>query len=193
MDMDGSNTITVTHIDTAAYYEFNKPIHESYGDFRIIRKANNDQRSTSYLVKLDDPVSLLEQYSGNLHLDADDADGWLTLSIVAGNPAKGVAFLNKVLQLYKNDHYSGSRFASNSYTARLHEPITILERPENNIELASMHPFWVYTLALLAGLAIPFGRIGIKYARREQLSPGALGLPKLVTRIHHRFAIRQMD
>lgn len=70
---------------------------------------------------------------------------------------------------------------------------TVLEKPENNVEEASVSSFWVYTIALLAGLFIPISRAMAKRSGEYVLSVDLFNLPKLVDRINHRFALKHME
>jgi hypothetical protein len=41
----------MTHIDTAAYYEFNKPVNESYVKFKVVHAPGNKYLQASYIVR----------------------------------------------------------------------------------------------------------------------------------------------
>jgi hypothetical protein len=161
LKLTGTNSFMLAHVDTVAYHEFNEPIREWYGTFKVVHRPGAQYRQASYTVRLDDPAKLYDQYYNNLRAETEGDDG-ATISIVSGNPQKGAYFLNKLLQLYGAGKHSASR---HSYTKLSSENtagrITILEKPENNIESAGISSFWIYSVALLIGLLIPVGRSAI--------------------------------
>lgn len=179
IEVTGTNSFTLTHGDTIAYHEFNEPVHEWYGDFKVVRKPRAQYSQASYLVRLDDPDKIQEQYYNNLRVETVGDDG-LIVSIVSGSPQKGVDFLNKLLQLYDGSTHSASRYAY----ARLGGSgvagnVTILEKPGSNVERAGISSFWVYFIAFFAGLLIPAGWPVIK-RRGSNVKPFKLsGMPKL--------------
>lgn len=154
LEVTGRNSFTLTHVDTTAYHAFNKPVHEWYGNFKVVHRPGTAYSQASYIVRLDDPAKLSDQYYNNLRVETIGDDG-VSISIVSGNAQKGIDFLNKLVQLYSGSRHSKSHHAYSASNAA--GAVTILENPENNVESAGVSSFWIYLMALLAGLAIPVG------------------------------------
>jgi len=195
LEVQGANFVTLTHEDTAAYFEFNKPANESYGKFKVVHNPGNKYQQASYIVRIENPVRLQEQYYNSLRVKIAGDDNTITVSVLSGNSKKGADFINKLLQLYDGGNHNGPsyRLASTAGAGISGKKITILEKAENNVEVASINPFWIYALALLAGLFVPLSRT-ITSRLSEYVLPAYLfNLPKLVDRINHRFAIKQID
>jgi hypothetical protein len=62
--------------------------------------------------------------------------------------------------LYDGGYHSVSRYgrARTEGAEVSNGRFAILEKPENNVEPASISSFWIYTLALFTGLLIPVSR-----------------------------------
>ncbi len=160
LEVQGANSVTLTHGDTSAYNEFNKPVNEFYGKFKIVHNQRAEYQHASYIVRIENPVRLLERYYNSLRVKTTGDDNTITVSVLSGNPKKGADFINKLLQLYDGSqrNIASYRLASTTGTGISAEKFTVLEKPENNAEEASVSPFWIYTIALLAGLFIPLSR-----------------------------------
>jgi len=187
LDVVGKNSYTLTDEDTTAFYNFNQPVHASFGDFTVTRRPGNTSTQASYLVRLDDADQQLDAYFKNLQIDPDRDGRSLSMSIVSGNPAKGAAFLNKLLQLY------GSNTSD-----RNGEPIapkfTLIEKPQDNVQSITLNPLWFYFLALVAGLAIPLGIPLIRKKRSRPLPSWVFTVPKMVDHVIQKgFVFRQAD
>ena len=195
LEVQGANSVILANGDTAAYYEFNKPVNESYGKFKILHNPGAEYQQAAYIVRVENPVRLLEQYYNSLRVKTTGADNAITVSVLSGDPKKGADFINKLLHLYNGGRHNvpSSRLASTSGASISGGKFTVLEKPESNVEEASVSPFWIYTIALLAGLFIPLSRKFTKRSGEYVLSIDLFNLPKLVDRINHRFAFRQME
>ncbi len=195
LEVQGENSVALTHGDTSAYCEFNQPVKESYAKFKIVHNPGNQYHQASYIVRIEDPIRLLDQYYNSLRVKTADDDNTITVSVLSGNPKKGTDFINKLLQLYDGGHHpvTSSQMANASGTIITAKKFTMIERPENNAEMASINPFWIYTVALLAGLFIPLSRKITIGPEKYNLPSGLYNLPKLVDRINHRFAVKQME
>jgi hypothetical protein len=195
MEVQSANSVALTHADTSAYYEFNKPVSEPYGKFKLVQNTRGENNEVSYIVRIENPTRLLEQYYNSLRVKTADDDNTLTISVLSGNPQKGADFINKLLQLYDGgNHAVLATLRSNAGSAVIEaKKFSILERPETNAEDASISPFWIYIISLLAGLSIPLSR-KIKAQPEKYVIPvGLFNLPKLVGRINHRFVVKQME
>ncbi len=194
LEVQGANSVTLTHEDTTAYYEFNKHVNESYGKFKIAHSPGTAYQQASYIVRIENPARLLEQYYNSLRVKNAGDDNAITVSVLSGNSKKGADFINKLLQLYDGGHRNtSSRLANISDAVISAKKITVLEKPEINVEAASISSFWIYTVALLAGLFIPLSRKITRRSGEYVLSVKLLNVPKLVDRINHRFAFKPMD
>ena len=195
LEVDGANSVTLANGDTAAYYEFNKPVNESYGKFKIVHHPGTAYQQASYIVRIENPVRLLDQFYNSLRVKNAGDDNVITVSVLSGNPKKGADFINKLLQLYNGGHHNTAsyRLASTTGAALSGKKFTVLEKPENNVEEASVSSFWIYATALLAGLFIPLSRMFTKRSGEYILSVHLLNAPKLVVRIDHRLAVKQME
>jgi hypothetical protein len=193
LDVTSEDFVTLTDGDTTAYFEFNNPVNASYGKFKVVHGAVNKYLQASYVIRLEDPARLLDQYYNDLQLNADD--NTLTVSILSGNAKKGADLINKLLQLYGSSHHAltSNNLAEAGGSAISNKKFTVLEKPENNVESASISSFWIYFIAALAGLLIPVSRNVIRNYKGYALPARTFNLPKLVDRIHHGFAIKQID
>jgi len=190
---DSADVVGLSHDDTTAYYEFDRPVHETYGDFKIVHGAHRNKGPVTCLVRLQGQALLVAQYAHKLRIEAKDADGSVTVSIVTGTPKKGVAFLNEMLYLYGIGKYTAGQYAGLKKPATSRAHITLLQRPEDGIEEASLNPFWIYLAATVLGLLVPLGLSSAGRGRKQTADTRAFGLPKLVSRIQHRVAVRQLD
>jgi len=186
LDVAGKDSYTLTNQDTTAYYSFNAPVNASFGSFMVTRRPGNKLTEASYLVHLDDPNKQLDTWSENLNIEPDDNGRSATISIVAGNPRKGAAFLNKLLQLYAGE-------TPDRHGDLDTDKFNLVEKPEQNFESASLSPLWFYFLALVAGLAIPLGVPELKKKRKANVRWLPISLPKLLNQVQHRLAIKQVD
>src|SRR5579872_943969 len=89
LELQGANFVTLAHGDTAAYCEFNKPVNEFYGKFKIVHKPGNEYQKASYIVRVENPVRLLELYYNSLRVKAAGDNNTITVSVLSGNPKKG--------------------------------------------------------------------------------------------------------
>jgi hypothetical protein len=187
LELTGTNSFTLTHVDTIAYHGFNEPIHEWYGDFKVVHRPGGQYNQASYMVRLENPSKLCDQYYDNLRVESVGDDG-VIISIVAGNPQKGSSFLNKLLQLYNANKHSASK---HSYARLNGAKLTILEKPENNVESVGLGSFWIYFMALLIGLAIPLGWPLINERGVDALPFKLPGLSKIPRRGPHPVVSKQ--
>jgi hypothetical protein len=195
MEVQGANSIVLTNGDTSAYLEFNNPMKESYGRFKIIHNPGDQYQQAAYIVRIEDPLRLLEQYYNSLRVKIADNDNTITVSVLSGNPKKGADFINKLLQLYDGGNHAvtSPRLASTGGAIIAGKKFTLIEKPENNAEEASINSFWIYAIALLAGLCIPLSREITRRPVGYMLPAGLFNLPKWAGRINHRFAVKQME
>ncbi|MGZ3777487.1 MAG: hypothetical protein ACXVI9_07830 [Mucilaginibacter sp.] len=71
--------------------------------------------------------------------------------------------------------------------------IVVLENPKDNIETLSLNPFWVYMLAVIAGLLIPIVWWVIREPKGNILPSNLFNQQKLIERINDLFAVKQID
>jgi len=192
LDVTGKNSFTLTHGDTLAYHQFNEPVHEWYGNFKVVHKPGTAYSKASYMVRLDDPAKLNDQYYNNLRVETIGDDG-VIVSIISGNAQKGIDFLNRLVQLYGSSKHSKFHHAS-ARIAGVNAPgaVTILEKPENNVESVGIGSFWVYLMALLVGLAIPVGWSLWNDRRTNALSAKLLSISKMIRLSPRPAAARQL-
>jgi len=195
LEVQGANSITLTNGDTSTYFEFNRLVNRSYGQFKIVHDPGTNYQQASYTVRIEDPIRLLDQYYNSLRVKTTGDDNTITISVLSGNPKKGADFLNKLLQLYDGSHpaVTSSRLANTGAAIISGKKFTVIERPENNVEEASVSPVWIYIIAILAGLFIPLSREITRRSEGYVLPVDIFNLPKLVDRINHRFAVKQME
>ncbi|MGZ3778203.1 MAG: hypothetical protein ACXVI9_11755 [Mucilaginibacter sp.] len=176
LEATGKNSFALTHGDTVAYHEFNKPVHEWYGNFKVVQKPAVQYSQVSYLVRLDPTAKLAGQYYNGLRAETVGDDG-VILSITSGSAQKGIDFLNKLIHTYSNGKHAISHhsYASHGGAGR----VTILEKPENSVESTGLNSFWIYFIALLIGLAIPLGVPAIRERGIDALPFKLSGLSKL--------------
>jgi len=189
LEVTGKNSFTLTHVDTTAYHEFNKPVHEWYGNFKVVHRPGTAYSQASYIVRIDDPVKLNDQYYNNLRVETIGDDG-VSVSIVSGNAQKGIDFLNKLVQLYGAGKHSKFHHAYSGANAT--GAVAILEKPENNVESVGMGSFWVYLMALLAGFAIPAGWSVWNDRGTNTLSAKLLNISKTIRHSLRPLATRQL-
>jgi len=192
-DLPGTDVFMLSYVDTTAWYEFGKHISESYGDFKVVRGAKYNNIPVSYMVRLQDPTTLFNQYNQNLRFSGDDDENSVTLSIRTGTPQKGVEFLNKMISLYRGGDKISARYASINGAAALSGRVKLLEKPENNVELATADPFWIYLAAIVTGLLVPLTFENAKSWRKKKPVAQIIRLPKMIVRLQHGVAVRQLD
>jgi hypothetical protein len=191
LDLSGSDVFTLTYIDTTAWYEFNKPITESYGDFKIVHSAKYDHVPVSYLVRLQDANALFTEYSNNLKFDKNTDESSVTMAIMTGTPEKGIEFLNMMIRQYSNGSLTNPHYARINNVSVLHRArVTLLEKPESNVEPATAAPFWIYLAAVVAGLMVPLGIKNVRARRRRKISLRDLRMPKFAVRLQQRVSVR---
>ncbi|MFB9843495.1 hypothetical protein [Mucilaginibacter ginsenosidivorans] len=100
------NTFTLTHGDTIAYEEFNKPAKTYYGTFKVTHREGTAYQDASFLFRLHDPVELIDRYYNSLQVKAEDDAKVLSVSAASGTPKKSAALVNKLLQLYGGTKHS---------------------------------------------------------------------------------------
>lgn len=182
-----SNKCAIVQQDTVAYYAFGQPVHESYGDFKVLRRPAKDFRSGAFLVRLEDPSRQMDEYYNNLRVTTADDDKTIALSMTTGNAKKSAAFLYKLLMQYGGTAVGRGGEMTNA-------KFTLTGKPEDNIKRASMSPLWFYFLALAAGLAIPFGPSLLKKKRQGKLPQKVVAIPKIVGHvIQNGFVFRHAD
>ena len=195
LETANTNYFALTYADTTEYCRFNSDeIRKPYGIFKERLGPETNTRQTSYIVRLEEPVELLESYYENLKVKTADSDNELTLSVLSGNQQKGADFLNKLLQIYGGQYpIFGHEHESPENAMLWNKKFTMLEKPENNVVYASISTFWIYTIALICGfLIVAWVRI-VQDPRKYVLHPGLLTLPRLFDRIYGRFAVKQID
>ncbi len=134
LEVQGAGSVTLANGDTAAYYEFNKPVNESYGKFKIVHNPGTEYQQASYIVRIENQARLLEEYYNSLRVKTTGDDNTVTVSVLSGSPKKGADFINKLLQLYDGDHHNVSayRLASTAGTNISGKKFTIIEKLEKN-------------------------------------------------------------
>jgi hypothetical protein len=188
----GAGFCTLVSDDTTAYYHYNKVQDTYYGKFSIIRRSKTDTAETTYLVRLNDPAKMLDEYYSNLNIKTDNDEGSLSISVVSGSAQKGVRLLNKMLQLYSRGSVNSSRLANINSAALPGAKLTILEKPEDNIRSASMEPVWIYIIALFGGLVIPVSReVLMRRKKKYTFKLRTFTLPKFAERVQHHVAINK--
>lgn len=88
LEVQGANSVTLANGDTATYYDFNKPVNESYGKFKIVHTPGTEYQQASYIVRIENPVRLLEQYYNGLRVKTTGDDNMLTVSVLSGSSKK---------------------------------------------------------------------------------------------------------
>ncbi|MBS1529448.1 MAG: hypothetical protein JSU01_04000 [Bacteroidetes bacterium] len=173
--------------DTVAYYDYDQVVHEPYGDFKVLRRTSKNFKSGAFLVRFEDPSKQLDEYYNNLKVAAADDDKTVALSITTGNAKKSAAFLYKLLK-----QYGGT--AVDRHGDMINSKFMLTEKPEDNIEMASVSPIWFYFIALAGGMGIPFGRSYLRKKRRGRLSRRLIAIPKLVDHaIQNGFVFKHAD
>jgi hypothetical protein len=181
------NTYAILDGDTTASHAYGEPVHESYGDFAVLRRPAKDFKTGAFLVRLESPSKQLGEYYGNLLVSAAGDDRTISLSITTGNAKKSTAFLYKLLK-----QYGGT--AVDRHGDMINSKFTLVEKPENNIEPATVSPVWFYILALAAGLAIPLGVPVLKKKRQSIVPRQVYAIPKFVDQlIQNGFVFKQAD
>lgn len=100
------NTFTLTHGDTIAYEEFNKPSKTFYGTFKITHSAGTAYQDALFLFRLHDPVELIDRYYNSLQVKEEDDGKVLSVSAASGTPKKSAALVNKLLKLYSGTKHN---------------------------------------------------------------------------------------
>jgi hypothetical protein len=186
LEVSDDNSYSLSDQDTTAYHTFGQPVHESFGNFKMVRRPAGNHEQGTYTILLEDPSKQLETYYDNLKVAADD-DNTVTLSTISGNPRKGAAFLDKLLEIY------GGK-SPDRHGDLVNSKFMLVEKPQDNFESITTSPIWFYILALLAGFAIPLGIPMLKKPRRNRLPSWAFTLPKLVDHvIQNGFVMKQAD
>lgn len=193
LNVPGSNAFTLTYIDTTTWYEFNKPIRESYGDFEVVKGAKYNHVPVSYLVRLQDGNTILNEYYNSLNFDENTDESSLAMSIVTGTPQKGIEFLNTMIRQYSNKSQASQHYASINTAVAPHGRVVLLEKPESNVELATAAPFWIYLAAVVAGLMVPLGIKNVESWRARKFVVRGLRMPKFMERLQQNIAVRQLD
>lgn len=91
---------TLSNNDTITYHQFNELINEYYGKFIVEKNPLFKSSEQTFIVKLDEPGQVLDQFYNNLHVDAGIGNNTVTVSILAGNARQGIDFLNMLFRLY---------------------------------------------------------------------------------------------
>jgi hypothetical protein len=141
------------------------------------------------MVRLEDPATLFNQYYSRLRVSGDDDESSVTLSIRTGTPQKGIEFLNKMISLYSGGDKTDSRYAGINSTVALSGRVKMLEKPENNVELATAGPFWIYLAAIVTGLLVPLGFANAKSRGRKRPAGQIIRLPRMIERLQHRVVV----
>jgi hypothetical protein len=97
--------LELTDDDTVSYPKFNELISGAFGKFVMVRNPGYNARVKDFLIKLNAPDRLLDQYYNDLDAEPDNRTNILTVSLLSGNPQKGSDFLNTLFKIYgKADH-----------------------------------------------------------------------------------------
>ncbi|HWD90411.1 MAG TPA: hypothetical protein VG367_19930 [Mucilaginibacter sp.] len=186
IDVEQKN-YAILNEDTSASHAYGEPVHESYGDFAVLRRPDKNFKTGDLLVEFENRSKQLGEYYNSLQVRTADDDKTLALSITTGNATKSAAFLYKLLK-----QYGGT--AVDRHGDMINSKFTLIEKPENNTKSASLSPVWFYILALIAGLAIPLGVPVFTKKRRHILPRQVYAIPKFVDHmIQNGFVFRQAD
>jgi len=91
---------TLNNNDTITYHQFNELVNDYYGKFIVEKNPLFKSSDQAFIVKLDEPGNVLNQFYNNLHVEPAIGNNIMTLSITAGNSKQGIDFLNMLLRLY---------------------------------------------------------------------------------------------
>jgi hypothetical protein len=147
-----SHSFSIEHEDTIQFYEINERVNHNYGKFRVVRGPAFTPHFQTIIVRLNEPVDMLEYYYNNLVIESDESNKTIALSILVNNVQKGKDFLYKLLEVYsKSNNIQRAQNAAIINSGN----IRIIEKPGDNIKEISPNAFLVYVLALLLGLLMP--------------------------------------
>ena len=122
---------TLTNNDTVSYHKFNELVNESYGKFTVVKKPLYKSYDQTFMVKLSEPVQVLNQFYNSLRVEPGGRDSAITVSTLTGSPRKGVDFLNELLRIYAATNPGTTNVPANPpviYNARqISENIDILK------------------------------------------------------------------
>jgi len=96
----GGGQYTLNNNDTITYHQFNEVVNEYYGKFIIEKNPLFKSSDQTFIVKLDEPDQVVNQFYNNLHVEPGTRNSMMTVSILAGNSRQGVDFLNMLFRLY---------------------------------------------------------------------------------------------
>ncbi len=96
----GGGQYTLNNNDTITYHQFNELINEYYGKFIVEKNPLFKSFDQAFIVKLDEPNHVLNQFYNNLHVEPGIGSNAMTVSILAGNARQGIDFLNMLFRLY---------------------------------------------------------------------------------------------
>jgi len=100
LSISNDDQFTLSNNDTVSYHKFNEPNSEYYGKFIVIKKPAFKSYDKTFIVKLDEPGQVLDQFYDKLHVEPGTTNNEVTVSVLTGNSQKGVDFLNRLLRLY---------------------------------------------------------------------------------------------
>lgn len=122
---------TLSRGDTSEFHKFNEPVTESYGSFIVIRNIGADSVHQAVNVKITPPAQLVSQFFHDLRVAPDHEKDVLKLTLVAGNPQKGINFLNTLFRLYGNTvrQPEAAEAADNTNTAHTETVV----KPDKNL------------------------------------------------------------
>ncbi|HZX59985.1 MAG TPA: hypothetical protein VFE54_14715, partial [Mucilaginibacter sp.] len=96
----GGGQYTLNNNDTITYHQFNELVNEYYGKFIIEKNPLFKSSDQTFIVRLDEPDHVVNQFYDNLHADPGIQNNTMTVSILAGNSRQGIDFLNMLFRLY---------------------------------------------------------------------------------------------
>ncbi len=83
---------TLTNNDTLSYHKFNDLVNESYGKFTVVKKPAFKSYDQTYIIKLNEPAQLLNQFYNDLRVKPGSRDNVIAVSALAGTPKKELIF-----------------------------------------------------------------------------------------------------
>ena len=99
-----SHSFSIEHQDTIQFYEINERVNRYYGKFRVVRGPAFTPHFQTVIVRLNEPVDMLEYYYNNLIIEPDESNKTVALSILVNNAQKGQDFLYKLLEFYSKSN-----------------------------------------------------------------------------------------
>ncbi len=76
-----SHSFSIEHADTIQFYEINERVNRNYGKFRVVRGPAFTSHFQTVIVRLNEPVDMLEYYYNNLVIKPDESSKTIALSI----------------------------------------------------------------------------------------------------------------